>query len=290
MLRAHGTAVPLREATMTESCRILDVDVDCVTLEQALGRLDDFVRSGAPHQIATVNMDFVRLAHSDAEFRDAVNEADLAVADGMPLVWLSRLLGARLPGRITGVDIVERGAALAAARGYSIFLLGGAPGVADAAAAELVRRHPDLRIAGTYAPPFGPFSAEEEARMLAMIREARPHMLFVAFGAPRQDVWLRRHRQALSVPVSVGVGGTFNFLAGEISRAPRWMQRAGLEWAYRLGREPRRLWRRYLLGDLPVLVRIAGGRLLPHPALPRWSRGAAPLPLIASDAEPAAGD
>jgi N-acetylglucosaminyldiphosphoundecaprenol N-acetyl-beta-D-mannosaminyltransferase len=282
---------------MAEQCRILNVRIHRVALDAVRARLDAYVRDGGAHQVVTVNMDFLRLACGDAAFREALNAADLSVPDGVPVLWAARLLGEPLGERVTGVDIVEQGAALAAERGYRIFLLGAEPGVAAAAADELRRRHPGLLIAGTYAPPFGPFSAAEDARIVALVRAARPDMLFVAFGAPRQDVWLHRHRHELGVPVMAGVGGTFNFLAGRVPRAPRWMQRHGLEWAYRLRQEPRRLWRRYLLGDLPVLLRIVLGRMTPAPPLRRrllaLSPVVAPAPVsIAAlvDVEAAAGD
>ena len=270
---------------MFEPCRVMDVNVHRVTLAGVVERLDEYIRAGEPRQVVTVNMDFIRLACTNAEFRDVLNGADLAVPDGVPVLWASRLLGEPLQERVTGVDIVERGAALAAARGYSIFLLGAEDGVAAQAAAELVRRHPGLRIAGTYSPPVGPFSDEEEAQMLAMVRAARPDMLFVAFGAPRQDVWIRRHQQALGVPVAVGVGGTFNFLAGRTTRAPHWMQRAGMEWCHRLASEPRRLWRRYLLHDLPVFLRIVGARFVPGRALRPAIVGSAAMLISPADGD-----
>lgn len=274
---------------MGESSRILDVRIDRVTLDAVCEQIDSFVRAGKPHQIVTINMDFLRLARADRTFREALNAADLAVPDGVPVLWAARLLGQPAGERVTGVDIVERGAMLAAARGYRVFLLGAEPGVAEAAAAELVRRNPGLIIAGVYAPPMGPFSEEEDARMVALVRAAQPDLLFVAFGAPRQEVWLHRHRHDLGVPVMVGVGGTFNFLAGRVPRAPRWMQRSGLEWLYRLRQEPRRLWRRYLLGDLPVFLRIVLGRLAPAAPLRRrlLALPAAPVP---AETEAAAGD
>jgi N-acetylglucosaminyldiphosphoundecaprenol N-acetyl-beta-D-mannosaminyltransferase len=250
---------------MFETCRILDLDVHHVTLDAVCERIEAFIRSGMPHQIATVNMDFVRIGRKDAAFRDAVNQADLAVPDGVPVIWLSRLLGTPLPERVTGVDIVEQGAALAAKQGYRIFLLGAAPGIADAAATELRVRYPGLDVAGTYSPPMGPFTPQEDTRMVAAVRAVSPDILFVAFGAPRQDVWIREHLEELNVPVCVGVGGTFNFLAGTVKRAPQWMRRSGLEWAYRVGQEPRRLWRRYLLEDLPIFLRLATMSMLPIP-------------------------
>lgn len=254
---------------MFESCQILNVRVHRVTLAAVCAQMEAFIRSGRPHQIVTVNMDFIRLAREDPAFCAAVNGADLVVPDGVPVLWAARLLRRPLGERVTGVDLVEQGAALAAARGYRVFLLGAAPGVADAAAAALIRRYPGLCIAGTYAPPIGPFSAEENARMVAAVRAARPHLLFVAFGAPRQELWIRAHLDELEVPVCVGVGGTFNFLSGAVPRAPRWMRRAGLEWAHRLAQEPGRLWRRYLVHDLPVFLRLMGAGLMPLPWVQR---------------------
>jgi N-acetylglucosaminyldiphosphoundecaprenol N-acetyl-beta-D-mannosaminyltransferase len=252
--------VQLEEPVSEQSC-ILGVRLDAVTMTEAVDRLDGFVRSGVPHQIVTINIDFIRLAVRDTAFMAVLNGADLAVADGVPVLWAARLLGFHLPERVTGVDLVERVAALSAACGYSLYLLGAAPGVAAAAAAALCGRYPGLRIAGTCSPPYGEHSAREEAEMVARIRGARPDLLLVAFGAPRQDYWIARHKAALAVPVCIGVGGTFDLLAGKLKRAPRWLQRCGLEWAYRLAQEPGRLWKRYLLGDLPFYLRIVGSRV-----------------------------
>jgi N-acetylglucosaminyldiphosphoundecaprenol N-acetyl-beta-D-mannosaminyltransferase len=247
---------------MFEPCRILDITVHRATLAGVCEQIDGFVASGRPHQIVTVNMDFIRLARTDLEFRTALNEADLAVADGVPVLWLLRLTNRDPLERVTGVDLVQHAAGLAAARGYRIFLLGGRPGVADRAAASLVHRSPNLQIAGTYSPPFGPLSSAEDDRMIRLLHTARPDMLFVAFGAPRQDVWIRRHLEELQIPVCIGVGGTFDILAGQRKRAPLWMQRSGLEWSFRLAQEPRRLAGRYLLGDFPTFLQIAGSQLL----------------------------
>jgi N-acetylglucosaminyldiphosphoundecaprenol N-acetyl-beta-D-mannosaminyltransferase len=245
-----------------ESAAVLGVAIDRVTAAEAFARVEGFVRDGRPRQIATVNLDFLRLAQHDQRFRDTLANADLVLADGMPVVWLSRLAGTPLPERVTGVDLLDGCAALAAARGYRIFLLGAAPGVAADAAAALEKRHPGLEIAGALTPPMGPFSAETDASLLAAVRAAQPQLLFVALGAPRQDLWLHDHLAELAVPVCVGVGGAFDILSGRLNRAPRWMQRAGLEWLFRLAQEPSRLWRRYLLGDLPLLARALGGRVL----------------------------
>jgi N-acetylglucosaminyldiphosphoundecaprenol N-acetyl-beta-D-mannosaminyltransferase len=230
--------------------------VDCVDREAAMDRIRTFLWSGRPHQVVTVNLDFLSIAERNDDFRTLINSADLAVADGMPLVWLSRLRGESLSERVAGVELVDDSCELAAQTGHSVFLLGAAPGVAQTAGERLKERHPGLRIGGAYSPPMGPLKRKETDRMVRMIRAASPGFLFVALGAPRQDQWIRENLLELNVPVSMGVGCVFDLLAGVSSRAPEWMQTAGLEWAYRLVREPRRLWRRYILNDLPLFGRL----------------------------------
>lgn len=241
---------------MTDQIDLLDVRVDRVDFATLLETVRRAVETRRPQQIVTVNVDFLKLAKADPAFRRLINTADLSVADGMPLLWAAKLLGAPLPERITGMDIVQGCAALSAAEGHRLYLLGAAPGVADAAAAELRRRFPGVTICGTDAPPFRAWSPEEERAIVERIRAARPDVLFVAFGAPRQDVWIREHMAELGVPVCVGIGGVLNFLAGTVRRAPAWMQDAGLEWLHRIAQEPGRLWRRYLLGDLPIFLEL----------------------------------
>jgi N-acetylglucosaminyldiphosphoundecaprenol N-acetyl-beta-D-mannosaminyltransferase len=165
------------------------------------------------------------------------------------------MAGTKLPERVAGIDLVESICRRGDREGWSVFLLGAAPGVAEAAGEEIVRRHPNLRIAGTYSPPHGAWDEEEEQFIRARIRFAQPDVLLVALGAPKQDVWIRDNLQQLGVPVSIGVGCTLDVLSGGIARAPHWMRSAGLEWLYRLASEPERLWRRYLL-DLPAFVRL----------------------------------
>jgi N-acetylglucosaminyldiphosphoundecaprenol N-acetyl-beta-D-mannosaminyltransferase len=210
----------------------------------------------------TVNLDFLAIARRNTRFLDTLNRADLAVADGMPLVWASQLQGRPLPERVTGVDLVDASCQVAEETGHGVFLLGAGPGVAEAAARTLQERYPGLRIAGVYTPPFGPLTPEEDARIVEMIRAAAPGILFVALGAPRQDQWIRAHRHLLGVPVAMGVGCVFDLLAGVVDRAPTWMQRTGLEWAFRLGQEPGRLWRRYIVNDIPTFGRLVVASLL----------------------------
>jgi len=229
---------------------LLGVVVDRMELGDLRGWLDAALTSGRPHQVVTANLDFLAIARKNADFAQILAAADLVVCDGKPLQW-----AAGMKTRVTGNDIVLQTARLSAERGYRLFLLGAYPGVADRAAQRLRELAPGVVIAGTYAPPRWPFTPEQDAEIVAAIQAARPHALFVALGAPRQDEWIARHPE-LGAPVSVGVGGAFNFLAGETRRAPLWMQRMGLEWAHRLISEPARLWRRYLIDDLPLAVQL----------------------------------
>jgi N-acetylglucosaminyldiphosphoundecaprenol N-acetyl-beta-D-mannosaminyltransferase len=237
-------------------CELAGVLIDQVDVETAVARIEQFLRSDGAHQVVTVNLDFLSIAQRNILFRETINRSDLAVPDGMPLVWMSRLNGYRIAERVTGVTLVGESCRLAAESGLRPFLLGAGPGVADAAARTLQERYPELQIAGTYSPPFGPFSTAENDRMVAAIREAETDLLFVAFGAPLQDIWIREHLSQLNVRMAMGVGCALDLLAGTVRRAPGWMQRSGLEWSYRLLQEPRRLWRRYLIDDVPMLGRL----------------------------------
>jgi N-acetylglucosaminyldiphosphoundecaprenol N-acetyl-beta-D-mannosaminyltransferase len=232
------------------------VRVDRVDLAEAAAHIDHFLRSAERHQVVTVNLDFLAVARQNPRFRETLNRASLAVADGMPLVWLSRLRGEPLPERVTGMALVDECAGLAERDGRGVYLLGAAPGIAEAAGRALQKRYPGLRIAGTCSPPVGALSARDNASIVREINRCRPAVLLVALGAPRQDLWIRDNLHALDLSVAMGVGCVFDVLAGVVDRAPTWMQSWGLEWAYRLGREPRRLWRRYVLNDAPLFARL----------------------------------
>lgn len=228
---------------------ILGVPVDNLTMHEALARCDEFVSigraTGRTHQIATVNADFVVNSLHDPELRRILQEADMATADGMPLVWASRLLDGPVPGRVTGADMVPALAERAAERGYSIFFLGAKEGVAAKAAELLQQRHPALKVAGVLSPP--PRSVLEMDRsVFEQVKAAKPDILLVAFGNPKQEKWIRMYAPELQVPICIGIGGTLDMIVGVTKRAPTWMQKVGLEWAYRLAQEPRRLVKRYL--------------------------------------------
>lgn len=222
--------------------RILGVRVDDVTEGEALDRIEAFIQEGTPHQVVTVNPEFVVMAQQDRTFMDILNSADLSLPDGVGLLWAARTLGRPLRERVAGSDLVYRLAQLAEARGYSIYLLGAGPGIGQRAAERLIRRRPGLRVAGAY--PGSP-RPEEDAEIVGRIRAASPQILLVAFGAPAQDRWIRRNLELLGVPVSIGVGGALDFVSGKVRRAPVWVRKLGIEWLFRLAMEPWR-WRRML--------------------------------------------
>jgi len=226
-----------------ETICVLGVRVDDLTMAHTLSILERYVAEKRPHQIVTVNPEFVMKARQDATFRQVLNEADLALPDGSGLLWAARMMGHPLRERVCGSDVVPQVARLAASRGYRLFLLGAAPGVAEQAAELLTRDNPGLRIVGTYA---GSPAPEEEDTIVSKVTAAAPDFLFVAYGAPRQDIWIRRNLARLNVPVCVGIGGTLDFVAGVAKRAPRWMRQVGLEWLHRLIHQPWR-WRRMLV-------------------------------------------
>ncbi|MGQ9768220.1 MAG: WecB/TagA/CpsF family glycosyltransferase [Anaerolineae bacterium] len=227
---------------------ILGVRVDALTYDDLRERIAGFIAAGGPHQICTANPEFVMEARRNPPFREVLAQADLVLADGVGLLWAARWLGHHLPQRVTGSDGVPLIAAWAAKAGWRIFLLGAAPGVAKRAGQILVQRYPGLQVVGAYA---GSPADAEAPEIIARIQAAQPHVLFVAYGAPKQDLWIAKHREALGVPVMMGVGGTLDFIAGVQKRAPLWVQRLNLEWLFRLITQPWR-WRRQL--DLPRFV------------------------------------
>ncbi len=239
--------------------RILGVRIDNVDLAAAVPRLLSMAASGRPHHVVTVNPEFIMIAQRDAVFREVLERADLALPDGVGILHAARVLGRPLRGRATGVDTVLALADASEKHPVSFFLLGGQPGVAEEAAARLVTRAPSLRIAGTYA---GSPRPEEEDTIVALVRRAAPDFLFVAYGAPQQDLWIARNLQRLGVPVAMGVGGVFDYVSGRVPWAPATWRRLGFEWLYRLIHQPWR-WRRMLA--LPrfalavLLARLRGG-------------------------------
>jgi N-acetylglucosaminyldiphosphoundecaprenol N-acetyl-beta-D-mannosaminyltransferase len=217
-------------------------------MESALGRIESMVQEGGHHLVATVNPEFVMRARSDREFGRVLESASLCIPDGQGVVWAARRQGCKMSGPVAGTDLIPPLAALCAKRGWRMFLLGAAPGVADELAKRLRAENPELEVEA---------AADDESAEL--VRQKRPHVLLVAFGAPKQEMWIDRAARAAGVPVAMGVGGAFDYLTGRVPRAPGWMRRAGLEWLYRLGRQPWRLKRMAVLPGYAIGV-ITQGR------------------------------
>src|SRR2546421_1513993 len=237
---------PLTNSTMAAPVAILGVPFDSVTTAETLEIIARMIESGEPHYIATANVDFLVQAQEDVELRRILFDAHLVLCDGTPLIWASRLLGNPLLERVAGADLVPLLLRVAAEKGYRIFFLGATEESCTQAVTRLRKLHPALVIADHYSPPFNKLLEMDHDEIKRRILAAKPDLLFVSFGCPKQEKWIAMHYRSLGVPVSAGVGATIDFLAGTVKRAPVWMQRVGMEWIYRLAQEPRRLFKRYV--------------------------------------------
>ena len=237
-----------------KQARVLGVRVDCLDMGAALDRIEELVDAGGHHQVATVNPEFVMSAQKDPEFSQVLESADLCLADGTGVVWAARRQGCELSGPVPGVDLLPPLAAMCARRGFRLFLLGAAPGVAAQLATRLRAEVPNLEVAAHSGSP-DPSSDDETLRL---IHAHRAQVLLVAFGAPKQDLWIARLKDRLGVSVAIGVGGAFDYLTGRVPRAPVWMRRAGLEWLHRLANQPWRIRRMVVLPAYTFKVLSAG--------------------------------
>jgi N-acetylglucosaminyldiphosphoundecaprenol N-acetyl-beta-D-mannosaminyltransferase len=220
--------------------------VDVLTSAEALDEIDRLVTSRKGGAVFTPNVDHVVKAELNPAFRAAYQHASLSLADGMPLVWVSRLIGRALPERVAGSDLIVPLLRRAATRGWRVYLLGGAAGVAPAAA-EMLARDLGVVVAGWDDAQIGPDGLDRTGDSVARAKAAQPDLILVALGPPKQELWIARSLSGVGPAVGVGVGASLDFLVGKYRRAPEWLGRIGLEWLYRLLQEPRRLWRRYLV-------------------------------------------
>lgn len=233
--------------------------VDALTLNEAAERICALAAAAQGGQVVTLNPEIVMRARRDAGLAQVIHAARLVTADGMGVVWALRLVGQPIPARVSGVDLAQALASVAAARGLSLYLLGGERGVAQAAAAALSQQAPGLRVAGWWD---GSPQPHADADAITRIRLSGAQIALVAYGAPAQEFWIARNMPALPGVVAIGVGGAFDMLAGRVPRAPRWAQSTGLEWLYRLRRQPSRWWRMRALPQFALLAGVA--------ALRRW--------------------
>jgi N-acetylglucosaminyldiphosphoundecaprenol N-acetyl-beta-D-mannosaminyltransferase len=226
---------------------IMGCYIDNLSMEETLEKIEGFVDSGKPHQHVVVNVDKLVKASKDPQLRRIINACELINVDGMPVVWASRLLGKRLKARVAGIDLFEALIERSAQKGLRVFLLGGREEVVRGVKDLYERRWPALQVVGYRN---GYWNPDEEAQVVRAIAESRPHLLFVAISSPIKEQFLGKYQAEMKVPFAMGVGGTFDVVAGKVKRAPLWMQRSGLEWFYRFLQEPKRLFRRYFVEDM----------------------------------------
>ncbi len=246
---------------------LLGTEVDALSFSETLAAVVGIIEQEIPTQHLAMNAAKVVLLRSDPVLRAIASECAIISADGVPLVWASRLLGHPLPGRVNGTDLMEALCDLAGQRQWSVFFFGARRDVVDGVAAWAENTHPGLRVAGVCD---GYFAESDDEKIVAEIAASGASILFLGFPTPKKELWLHRYLSELNVPFCMGVGGSFDVIAGKVPRAPGWMQRNGLEWLFRFIQEPRRMWKRYLVGNvkfiLMVLSELLATRL--RPALP----------------------
>lgn len=239
---------------MSDSVNILSVNISKKNLKETTDLMCSWIDSKQKKRMCVTPTNCVLWAYKDERLRNVYNTSDLNLADGVPLIWASKLFGNKIRGRVTGLDLLPEFARIASEKKYSFFFLGAKEGVGQALANSFKRTYPKLDIAGVYSPPFAErFSDEENKKMVEMINILKPNVLWVSLTAPKQDHWIFEHLDKLNVNVAIGVGGAFEVSAGLIKRAPKWMQRSGLEWFYRFLQEPTRLFKRYFV-EAPIFI------------------------------------
>jgi N-acetylglucosaminyldiphosphoundecaprenol N-acetyl-beta-D-mannosaminyltransferase len=251
---ARARSLPM---TVDASYRTLGVRVDAVQIPDVVAHMVEWIeRRETGHTIAVTGMHGITEALHDPEFKKIVNSASLVVPDGYPLIVLGRRKGFSLPKRVYGPDLTAAFFERTVGKGYRHFFYGGAPGVAEELARRFRQQFPRVQVAGTHCPPFRALTAEEEQSIARQLRDARPDVVWVGLSTPKQEWWMARFRSLVEVPVFIGVGAAFDFHTGRVPRAPTWLGEHGGEWLFRLAKEPRRLWRRYLLRGPDFLYHV----------------------------------
>jgi N-acetylglucosaminyldiphosphoundecaprenol N-acetyl-beta-D-mannosaminyltransferase len=272
----NAAVAPARASEPERLVPILGIPFHPTTLPGAVDRIEAMVKAGGTHCVVTPNVDFLVKAQRDAELRTILVNADLVLCDGKPIVWASRLLGEPLPARVAGSDLIPLLLNRAAQRGWRVFILGGSPAVAAEAARRIGASHPLLSPVEHFSPEFRPLESMDNRETIRRIRAARPHIMLVCFGCPKQEKWISRNRHLLDVPVMIAAGATVDFLAGNMARAPVWMRRSGTEWVFRLLQEPRRLATRYADDALHFFPAVLRQKWRQRPAAPRNFREGPP--------------
>ncbi len=239
------------------SFEVLKVRFAAVQIPDVISNLEEWiVNDRRPHYVCVSNVHSVIECQRDASFLETLNQSDLNVPDGMPIVWCGRAQGRRLPRRVYGPDLFIEFCRETQKKSYRHFFYGGAPQVLETLVCNLKERFPRIQVVGSYSPPFRTLSFEEDLKVVELVNSAAPDVLWVGLGCPKQEFWMRAHQKSIQAPAIVGIGQAFNIYAGQVRQAPAWMRESGLEWLFRLLSEPRRLWRRYLIYNSEFLVRL----------------------------------
>lgn len=228
--------------------------IDNITIDEAINHIEECIQLRKVGQVITPNVDQIVRMETDSYFKEICDNAELLLTDGHPLLWIAKWYKTPIKEKICGSDLVPKLCEVAAQKGYSVFFLGAAPGVAQKAADKLKEKLPDLKVAGVYSPPIGFEKDQKELnKMNQMLYDSHADMLFVGMGVPKQDIFIYENMQKYQIPMSFSIGGTIDFIAGEQKRAPKWMSKIGMEWFYRLCQSPKRMFKRYIINDSKIL-------------------------------------
>lgn len=234
--------------------KFLNTYIDNVTFDEALSEIDRMINTKGYHYIVTPNVDHIVKLEKDKEFKKVYENADLILTDGKPLIWISKMLKTPIKEKVSGSDLFPEICKLASQKKYTLFLLGAAEGVANKAAQNLINKYKELNVVGTFSPEYG---FEKDPRkineIVKIINNCKPDILAVGLGAPKQEKFIYKYKNDLKVPVSLAIGASIDFEAGNVRRAPKWMQKIGLEWFYRFLKEPKRMFKRYFVDDMKIV-------------------------------------
>ena len=237
--------------------KLLNTCVNNLTMNETIEEIEQMIHQKEKKYIVAINVDVVMKIEEDSYLKQITDNADMVLVDGKPLIWISKLHKNPVKAKISGSDLVPLLCALSAKKGYSIFIIGGKDGIAQKAKSRLEEQYPDIKIVGTYAPPFGFEHNENElTKINQMISEKNPDLLIACFGCPKQEKWIYENYKKYNAKISICAGATVDFLAGNVNRAPRWMSEHGLEWFYRFLQEPKRMFKRYFIDDVKILKLI----------------------------------
>lgn len=234
--------------------KFMNTYIDNVSKEEAIAHIEECIKERKISQIITPNVDQIVRIEKDAYFKEICDNAELLLVDGTPLMWIAKLYKKPFKEKICGSDLMPELCELAAQKGYKVFILGAAPGVADIAAQKLIEKNPELQVVGTYSPPIGFDKDEEELNKINnLLFDSRADMLFVGMGVPKQDIFVYQNKDKYQIPTSYSIGGTIDFIAGTQKRAPKWINKIGMEWLYRFFSNPKRMFKRYFVDDMKIL-------------------------------------